>query len=228
MSRKEQFNTNPFLSLQDLSIFYDFKYDPIKDYLNHTHGLIQVVEQDVKEKIQKWDQEKDSDPEIPDGFDIYEHEVISTGEFRSLLNNSMFLTIYSLFENEFVTLCEYAGRIQGSLLHPKELSGQNYIDQCRRFIVKELEVNLDSLNSEWEEITKFQTLRNSLAHNNGVLKDKSDKYLESIKNINGLSVDEKTLKIKIKNDEFLISLIDKLVKFLNSIIEKIIEQKVYK
>jgi len=225
MSRREQLNRNPFLSLQDLSIFYDFKFDPIKAYLKHTTNLIQGVEQEVKEKIKKWDKEKDSDSKIPDGFDIYESEVNNTGEFRSLLNNSMFLTIYSLFEIEFVRLCENTAKIQGSRLQPKDLSGKNYIDQCRRYIVNVLEVDLDELNTEWTEITKFQTIRNSLAHNDGILKDKNPSIKDFIKNTEGLSADVKTFKIEIKNDEFLISLIDKLVKFLDSTIDKIIEQK---
>lgn len=218
-------NRNRFLILQDLTIMYQFKFDPIKAYLNHTQELILSVEQDVYDKIKKWDKENNTNPEIPDAFDIYEMEVMNIGQFRPLLNSSMFLAIYSLFENQFVRLCEYAGVIQGSTLRPKDLSGNNYIGQCRRFVIKVLEVNLDSLQNEWEEITKFQTLRNSFAHNNGVLKDTNRSNLDFIENTPGLSVDEKTFQIHIETDEFLMILIDKLVKFLNSTIDEIINQK---
>lgn len=224
MSRKKQYS-NPFLSLQDLSIFYDFKFDPIKSYLNHAQILITELEQDIYKKIKKWDLKKDFDPEIPDGLEFYETEVMATLEFRQLLNISMFLTIYSLFENEFVNLCEYAGRIQGTDLRPKDLPGNNYIAQCRKFVTKVLEVNLDNLQSEWEEITKFQTFRNSFAHNHQILKDKKPSDIDFIKKTNGISLDEQTFQINIENDEFLIFLINKLVKFLDSIIEKIIEEK---
>ncbi|MEN2282398.1 hypothetical protein AAGF08_09695 [Algoriphagus sp. SE2] len=225
MSRIEQLNRNPFLSLHDLSIFYDFKFDPIKEYISYSNNHILKVEEKVRRKIIKWDHENSSDPEIPDGYDVYQNEINTIREFRPILYNSMFLTIYSLFENEFIALCEYAAKIQDSSLHPKDLSGKNYIDQCRRYIVKVLEVNLDKLNTEWEDITKFQTLRNSFAHKNGILKDKSAKYVAFINRTKGLSLDEKTFKIKIKNYEFLISVINKLVRFLNSAIDKIVEQK---
>lgn len=225
ISRKEQLNNNPFLELHNLSIFYDFKFDPIKAYLQHTQNLIQEVELDVKDKIKKWDESKGSNPEIPDGFDFYEHEVITTGEFRSLLNNSMFLTIYSFFENEFVALCEYAGSIQGSSLKPKDLSDNSYISQCRKFVTKVLKVDLSNLEKEWEEITNFQILRNSFAHNNGILKNNNSNIIGFMRKIDGLEIDEIALKVKIKDHQFLILLIDKLVKFLNSIIEKIIDQK---
>lgn len=224
-SRKEQLNNNLFLELHNLSIFYDFKFDPIKAYLQHTQNLIQGIELGVKDKINKWDRSKGSNKEIPDGFDIYEHEVITTGEFRSILSNSIFLTTYGLFENEFKRICVYSAEIQKSLLRPKDLHGYNYIDQCRRFITKVLDVNLEKLNTEWDEISKFQTLRNSFAHNDGILKDKSEKNIEFIKRTKGLSLDEVTYKINIEDNEFLIYLIEKLVKFLNLIINEIVMHK---
>jgi len=208
-----------------LTIMYEFKFDPIKAYLNHSQELIHGVELDVSKKIKKWDSQNHSDPEIPDGFELYETEVMTTGEFRPLLNKSMFLTIYSLFETEFVILCEYAGGIDGSKLRPKDLSGNNYIDQCRRFVTKVLNVNLDSLHQEWDEITKFQLLRNSFAHNNGILKDTKKSNIDFIQKTDGLSIHGKSYEIEIETDEFLMILINKLVKFLDSTIEEIIKQK---
>ncbi len=227
MSRREQLNRNPFLPLQNLSIFYDFKFDPIKAFLNNTQTLILKVEIDIKEKIEIWDQEKASDPEIPDGFDIYESEIITKGEFRPLLYNSMLLTIYSLFENELVRLCEYSAAIQSSRLLPKDLYGKNFIDQCQRYIENVLEVELAKLKTEWDEITKIQKLRNSFAHNNGILKEgnRDPTTIAFINNTNGLSLNGETFKIKIKNDEFLIYVIDKLVKYLDSVIDEIIKKK---
>jgi hypothetical protein len=216
---------NKFLGLQNLTVLHGFKFDPIKAYLNHSQELILGVELEVSNKIKKWDSENHSDPEVPDGFDVYESEVMTTGEFRPLLNKSMFLTIYSLFENEFVILCEYAGGIDGSNLRPKDLSGNNYIDRCRRFVTKVLNVNLDSLHQEWAEITKFQLLRNSFAHNNGILKDNEKSNIEFIQKTEGLIIDEKSKAIGIENDEFLMILIKKLVNFLDSTIEEIIKQK---
>lgn len=215
---------NKFLGLQDLTIMHGFKFDPVKAYLNQTQELIQGIELDVSEKIKTWDSQHHTDPEIPDGFYVYETELMTIGEFRPLLNKSMFLTIFSLFETEFVTLCEYAGGIKGSKLRPKDLSGNNYIDQCRRFTTKILNIDLESLSKEWEEITKFQLLRNSFAHNNGILKDTKKSNLEFIQKTNGLAIREKTNEIEIVTDEFLMTLINKLVKFLDSTIDEIIKQ----
>jgi len=224
MSRSNP-DINKFISLQNLSILYEFKFDPIKDYLNQTQELILGVEQDVSEKIKKWDSEQHDDPETPNGFAVYESEVMATGEFRPLLYRSMFITIYGFFEHEFKTLCGYAGGISGTKLRPNDLSGNNYIDQCRRFVSKVLNVNLDNLQNDWAEITKFQLLRNSFAHNNGILKDTNKNNIDFIHKTDGLSIDEETYEIFIETNEFLIILINKLVKFLDKTIEEIIRQK---
>lgn len=97
--------------------------------------------------------------------------------------------------------------------------------QCRKFVTKVLEVNLDDLQKEWEEITKFQTLRNSIAHKNGFLKVNNDSFFGFIQKKKRHSYDSIDIKVEIENDELLNTLIEKLVKFLVSVIIKFIEQK---
>ena len=85
---------------------YDLKFDPIKAYLKSTQDMILQQEKELTEKYNKWNKEHGYNPEMPDAFDIYEMEILNSSEFPDILNQSVYLTIYSTFENEFFKLCE--------------------------------------------------------------------------------------------------------------------------
>lgn len=217
-------NKNKFYSLQNLSILFGMRFDPIKEYLTHSQKLIIGIEQDLKNRIDHWDKEHHLDPEIPDGFYVYEREILTKGEFRNILYHSLFIAAYSMFETEFKNLCEYAGKIQGSKLSPKDLSGGNYIEQCKKYIKIVLEVKLEKLNQEWEEITKLQIIRNSIAHNNGILKA-SEKHAKYFQSTDGITLSQEKNEIIIESDQYLMGFIKKLVNFLEKTIDEIINQK---
>lgn len=214
-----------FIALREFAILYDFKFDPIKAYLDKTQEMIHLQEIELTEKFNKWNQERGKNPEMPDAFDFYESEIINSSEFASILNQSIYLTIYSTFENEFLKLCEWCQYTEHLNIGPKDIKDQNYIGQCRKFITNVLNVNLDGLNQEWNEIRKYQTIRNSIAHNGGILKDAKTDILNFVKHADGILIDPKSSKIEINSIEFLKTLIDKLADLLIRVIEEIIRQK---
>ncbi|HEX9827984.1 MAG TPA: hypothetical protein VGA80_15400 [Flavobacteriaceae bacterium] len=225
MSRTKRVTTNIYSILDNKRIIYDLKFDPIKNYLDRTQEMIISQETQMLEKFNKWNLEHGNDPEKPDAFDIYETEILNSSAFPDILNKSIYLTIYSMFEIEFFKLCEWCKHIGNFNLGPKDLSERNYISQCRKYIIKVLDVNLDSLNEKWSEIGKYQLLRNAIAHNNGILKNLSDDNLLFIDKTFGISVDNESGEIQIESIESLKNLIDILVNFLNDVIEQIIGQK---
>lgn len=212
------------MTLQNFEISYDFKFDPIKAYLDKTQEMIINQEKELAEKFDKWNEEHRETPEVPDAFDFYEIEILNSYEFPNILNQSIYLTIYSTFENEFFKLCEWCQNAENLNIGPKDIKEQNYIGQCRKFIIKVLNVDLDKLNSKWTVVRKYQTIRNSIAHNNGILKGIRPDLLNFINKEEGVSIDHKD-KIEITSIEFLKTLINKLVEFLTDTIEEIISQK---
>jgi len=225
MSIRKRFKRSKYWALSSSRILYDFKFDPIKAYLESTQGMILQQEKELTEKYDKWNKKHGHNPEIPDAFDIYEMEILNSSEFPNILNQSVYLTIYSTFENEFFKLCEWCQRAENLKIGPKDIKEQNYIGQCRKFITKALDVNLDNLNEKWAVIRRYQFLRNSIAHNNGVLKSPNQDILDFIESSNGISIDNDKSKIKIESIEFLETLIDKVTDFLCETIDEIIKEK---
>ena len=73
---------------------------------------------------------------MPNAFDIVEEEIIISSEFPNILNQSIYLTVYSTFENEFFTLCEACQEIENLKIGPKDVKGRNYLEKCRQYCTK--------------------------------------------------------------------------------------------
>ena len=96
-------NTSKYGWMDNLFFNYVFKFDPIKAYLENTQRMISRYNKKNYKKYKKWFQEHECNPEMPDAFDIYEEEILNSSEFPNILNQSIYLTVYSTFENEFFT-----------------------------------------------------------------------------------------------------------------------------
>lgn len=220
--RKSEIQKYSFLD--SLVIMLDFKFDPIKLYLDNTQEMIAEQEKILTKKIDDWDKKHKRNPEAPSGFDFYEIEMLNKSEFSNILYQSIFLTIYSTFESEFFKLCESCQEIENLKIGPKDINGKGYIDQYRKYVTKVLDVNLDSLNQKWVEIRNYQLIRNSIAHNNGTLKSPKKEFLTFIEISDGISFDINHSKIKIESIVFLKSLIDKLTVYLTETAKMIMDE----
>lgn len=216
---------NKYDFLYNTRIILDFKFDPIKAYLDSTKGMIITQEKELDAKYNKWNKEHGQNPEIPNAFDIYEMEILNSSEFPNILNQSIYLTVYSTFENEFFELCEWCQKAENLQIGPKDIKEQGYIGQCRKYVTKVLNVNLDTLNEKWKEIKKYQLIRNSIAHKNGIINSPQDDILKFIEKSNGISFEIEKSSIKIESIEFLKIMIDKLTDFLSETAEKIMTEK---
>ena len=134
------------------------------------------------------------------------------------------MAIYSLFENEFLGLCIYCQGIEEYKLGPKDIKGDTYIGQCRKFIVNLLSVNLDRLNDEWIKIQKYREIRNAVVHKNGVLLNSNQALVNFIDNTMGITLGANNV-ISIDSIKFLQNFVDLIVKFLNEVCEEIMDQK---
>lgn len=224
MSLSTKDKESKYSSLQNFHITYDFTFAPIKTYLEKSNFMIEEIDASLKEKYDKWENEKKSS-DLPDAIDIFYDEIVETAEFRNILNNSIFMSIYSLFENEFWELCVYCQRIEECALNPKDIKNEDtYIGKCRKFIVTELSVNLDSLNNDWSNIHKYRKIRNAIAHNHGDLKNPTQELKYFIDNTIGITLGANNV-VSLDSIDFLKDFVDLIVKFLNGVCEEIMDQK---
>lgn len=219
---------NKYEYLDSFLFMSDLKFDQIRAYLENTQDMISRHEKKINKKYKKykkWYQEQEYNFEMPDAFDIVEEEIIISSEFPNILNQSIYLTVYSTFENDFFILCEACQKIEDLKIGPRDINGQNYLEKCRKYCSKVLNINFDSMNEKWAEIRKYQLIRNSIVHNNGTIKSPDKDLLEFIENSNGIKFDIKNLSIEIESIDFLKTMIDKFICFLLAIAELIMIEK---
>lgn len=104
---------------------------------------------------------------IPDGGldGIRDDLLVSQKLIPRHIINALFLSLFSLFEDEMVTLCEcIAIKKNGSDNSFKEFKTHKMgLDKCEEYLRKNFNIDYPS----WNEITKIKNLRNMIVHNNG-------------------------------------------------------------
>jgi len=210
---------------------FRLKFDAMNLYLEKSQNMIDEIPDELKAKIQAWDinppEIPDAPPEMPSppaGFEQYYEEIMTLGEYNSILYNSTFISVYSWFESEFLFLCKYCKEEENLKLGAKDIKGNGYIDQCKKFITKLLDVNLDSLKIEWDEIVKCQRIRNCIVHQQGWIADPlSGKDLVNF--INRTDGIKYTTRIEIESIDFIKNFNNLVFKYLTGICSEILRQK---
>lgn len=186
MSRKREFKN---WTLDDQIFKYDLKFDPIKSYLKSVQRMTVQQGKELHERCRVWDENRENDSERPEASDFFEIEIMNNMEFSDILNQSIYLTIYSIFEMELFELCNFRQKIESLKIGPNDIKGHSYIGKCKRYITHVLDVNLDSLNEKWAEIKKYHFIRNTIAHNNGIVSSPKNDILTFIENSEGILFD---------------------------------------
>jgi hypothetical protein len=194
----------------------EFQLDSFREYIKFTD---EMVELDIKNKIIAYDNflKQASKTDIEYLYDFQDHEIkIQT---RQLYYHSLFISIYSFLERKMYQLCKIAEKQQS--LNTKDISG-NGIYKYYKYFKKVLGINLDGLNAEWTEITKYNKLRNKLIHSpsNTIENGESNKdlirTLQSIKNL-VLTNKGDYVEFEISDKELLISFCKTISKFLRDV-----------
>ncbi len=201
----------------------NFKLEPIISYLESTKSMIDLKEIDIKNNFKEWDLRNTNGANEPEQFDLYVEDIMTQGHFRELLNNSIYLVIYSVFETEFKNLCELSGEHFKSNLKVNDIASRGgYVGQCKKYMEKVIKLDLDDLNNEWIKIKKHQLIRNSIAHNSGALKSVNSDLKSFIQKETGIIINQNENKIYIKKIDFLKSFITTIEEYLNDINYKVI------
>jgi uncharacterized protein YciU (UPF0263 family) len=110
--------------------------------------------------------------------------------YKVLLNHSTFLTCYSLFEILFKGLCEIVAKEKKFPLRIDDLGGQDIISNCKRYVEKVGNVELENRDADWQQIIQFKKARNKIAH-----KSKIDVENETDKTFLNFLLSHKSLKM---------------------------------
>ncbi len=164
--------TSTYLSLYLLSVRDEFR--EIREYIDNLDNLLS---QEYNRIISIVNNEQNKNPENSiDIADNYAIEFFQFGEtYPAILKSSLLITAYSFFESKLKKICEEIQQRENIKLKVTDINGRNYIEKARKYLEKVIGVNLKDLNNEWNEIIKFQRVRNLITHNNSnAWKDKDN------------------------------------------------------
>jgi hypothetical protein len=194
----------------------EFPLDSFREYLNITQD---VIEKEVKQKISAYERYLDtaSDEEIKRDYDFIDHEIrINT---QQLFYNSLFISAYSLLEKKMSQLCKVAGKRY--TLQARDISGEG-IFRYRTYLEKVVGIDFTNLKTEWDQITRYNKLRNHLVHSPTItivnVGDSKGK-IEILKGIREITIIDKgdLVEFEIGDKKFLIHFLNLISTFLREI-----------
>jgi hypothetical protein len=173
----------------------------------------------------------EDDKKFTEFFKINQEDIkvqnVYQNEFDYLFYNSVFITLFSLFEIQFTKLGKICERITESGLKIKDLKGTSDIDTIRKYL--QLVCKLDYAKPTeklWLDIEEFKNIRNAIVHNENQLNKNSTKNLNSIKGMRKIkqhNIQYYNVKVhfKINNIEFLKDFTNTSEEYIDKILNNI-------
>lgn len=181
--------------LSVLSIYNDSE----KTRLKNRNELLEKLEKEVN-----W-----SDTEF-DKFSHYEYH------FEWLLIHSLFISAFSYFETFMLSIAKQIEKNTKSKIKLNDLKGKGDLDCYRKYINKIGEIeSANNTSKNWNEISEFKTIRNSIIHKYGIV----DKKVNLIKKFD-LYFGTNEQMIRIKNIKFLERFCKLSTEYMNEIISE--------
>lgn len=189
---------------------FDFQLDSYREYLKITNL---TIEENLKTYVEEY-------KELGEYADYYfdSAESFVKAECLQLYYSSIIISLYSFLEQSMLRLCMISEGNQ--TIKISDISGKG-IFQFKTYLEKVLNIDFKPINDEWNEICKYNHLRNLFVHasNSLLVKSESKKRINSIKGI-------KTLKISEKDNYFIIEfendyVITKFIKTINIFLIKL-------
>lgn len=188
--------TLKFFSSNILSVLSIYN-DSEKTRLKNRNELLEKLEKEAN-----W-----SDTEF-DKFSHYEYH------FEWLLIHSLFISAFSYFETFILSIAKQIEKNTKSKIKFNDLKGKGDLDCYRKYINKIREIeSANNTSKNWNEISEFKTIRNSITHKYGIV----DKKVNLIKKFD-LYFGTNEQMIRIKNIKFLERFCELSTEYMNEII----------
>lgn len=147
------------IEFQDIKAKFQIELDYFDKYLifNETQ-----VSNHVKEVEQSLKEDQIENPNLPMS-QMYEEEL---KKIPSLFYSSSILILFSILESTLNDICQKIIEESNIPISIDSYSGTNYVHKTNIFLGTFGRINFSSIDKNWNEITKFQKLRNNIIHNN--------------------------------------------------------------
>lgn len=190
--------------------WFNFNYNYFLEKISDVKELNQILSKTIDETAERFNEEISSKADklsdaIKDEYlelhsnDLWKYDF----NFRAIINESLFIHIYSKFESFLTTAADEIKEIYNIPLNISDLSGK-FLEQFKNYLNLVGITNIFS-TAEWGEILFYRSIRNRFVHHEGYI---DYKYESGQKKPSKLSKKiEQTKFIELHND-FLILLED--------------------
>lgn len=198
--------------IEEIAFFFETKMFEVEtDYLS----AINAVEEKERENIEF----------------LYEDDFQKYGRsFPKQYYNPILLSLFSLLESWMKRICELENHDSSSHVKITDLSGNNYIEKSRKYLMLVAELDLSDADKLWSKIREIQKIRNAIIHNeSNILIDKNRKLEKQdlynlIKKDVRFEFNQSNGDFYIKNKEYLVEVIQTITDYLDIILDKIIQK----
>ena len=94
-------------------------------------------------------------------------------EFKTILFNSLFAASFALFEHKLYAVCRQVQQATGNPFSAEDIRGRNRIDSIKKYI-EAFGIEVPLADSEWQELRRYQEVRNKIMHEGAALPDSGD------------------------------------------------------
>ena len=206
----------------------DLMFDAFLLYIEDSKEMIHQANINLKEKFEDFKNIQHNYPEDIDAYDLLENEVLAIKEYDNIFYNSTFIAIYSRFEQALISICRSCHLYEPSHRLPNR--PKDLIKSYKKYLTKDLGFDFNNHNKDWEQITKYQKLRNKITHSGNLILDPDEElilvnFIKSNKNIHYKeSEDVRIGQFEIHSYLFLYDFIMLIKRYLENILKDITNQ----
>ncbi|MFS0763879.1 hypothetical protein [Peribacillus phoenicis] len=106
--------------------------------------------------------------------------------FPTILRRSLFLHVYSIFEQELIKLCQDIERKKPDSIKLDDLKHSGII-KAQIYLKRVAGISFPDNSNEWIKIKDYNQIRNHFAHDGRMIADKGTRLFNSIENTKGIN-----------------------------------------
>ncbi|MFH1052258.1 MAG: hypothetical protein V1779_15165 [bacterium] len=206
--------------LENFEIFY-------LELLSHMHGKAKELSEKVNERAKGIRQEIMSDEDYDQLDFLGEDYETYTKDYSNHINQTILVSVYSFLENQtkslLNTVIKYSNPTKSNLKIDVNKIRHDLFGNYKKGIEKVSGISLTKYDKDYQQLKNFQFIRNKIVHNNSHIDNpKDDKRISEMKTI---YFDINSRDIFLYDENFVITFIEVVVRYLNSILIELEAQK---
>jgi hypothetical protein len=158
--------------------FFFVELEKMKDVIER---ILSVIDDEIESAEEQLKTQSEVIPD--DGLDAVRDDLwILENLIPRHIINALFVSLFSLFEDEMVKICERIGdkgTVSKSFRDYVDTRNKSGLPKCRSYLNKCCQIKLGDYQS-WKEIPHIKDLRNMIVHNNGRFEDRDKRAADRL------------------------------------------------